>query len=171
MRIALIIISTLAGALCVVLLIGAFLPRKHVATREIVLRRTPHEVYAIARNFASAPKWRSDVNAVEMLDAVEGRERFREDSTNGRITYQVLEDVPDSKFVTEIVDRDLGYFGSWTYEFLPAPEATRVRITEHGEVPNVFFRFVSRFAFGHTATMDAYLRSLARSFGEEVAPQ
>ena len=33
-------------------------------------------------------------------------------------------------------------------------------ITEDGEVYNVIFRFMSRFVFGHHATMDAFLKNL-----------
>jgi hypothetical protein len=32
------------------------------------------------------------------------------------------------------------------------------------------FRFMSRFIFGHTKTMETYLRALGQKFGEEVAP-
>jgi hypothetical protein len=40
-----------------------------------------------------------------------------------------------------------------------------------GEVSNALFRFMSRYIFGHTATLDAYLSSLARRFGEDMTPQ
>jgi hypothetical protein len=30
----------------------------------------------------------------------------------------------------------------------------------------VFFRFLARFVFGHTATMERYLRDLAQTCGE-----
>jgi hypothetical protein len=171
MKIALVILAALGTFICVVLLIGAFLPRAHVASREMFLHCSPPDVYGVVRDFASAPTWRTDVKAVELLEPVDGHVRFREDSSNGRITYELVEDAANEKLVTRIVDRDLGYFGSWTYEFVPADGGTRVRITESGEVPNVLFRFMSRFVFGHTATMDAYLRALGRKFGEEVAPK
>ena len=171
MKIALIVVGALAGLVAIVLLIGVMLPSSHVASREITLRRTPGEVFAVVRDFASAPTWRTDLKAIEMLEAVEGRQRFRESSSNGLITYEVVEEIANEKLVTRIVDRDLGYFGSWTYEFLPAESGTRVRITENGEVPNVLFRFMSRFVFGHTATMEAYLQSLGSKFGEQVAPK
>ncbi len=130
--------------------------------------KTPHEVYAVVRDFASAPTWRTDLKAVDVLEPVEGRIRFQEESKNGRITYEVIEDVANEKLVTRIVDRDLGYFGSWSYEFLPADNGTRLRIVENGEVANVLFRFMSRFVFGHTATMDTYLHALGRKFGADV---
>jgi len=171
MKIALLIISGLAALVCVVLLIGALLPSKHVASREIVLNRMPDEVYATVREFASWPSWRTDLKSLEMLDAVDGRPRFREDSTNGQITYEVVEDVLGAKLVTRIVDQDLGYFGSWTYVFQRADSGTLMRITENGEVPNVLFRFMSRFVFGHTATMEAYLKAVGRKFGEDVVPK
>ncbi|HSH38069.1 MAG TPA: SRPBCC family protein [Chthoniobacterales bacterium] len=168
MKILLIVVGAFVALVGLVLLIGAMLPRKHVASREITLRRSPAAVYAAVRDVASAPSWRTDLNAIETLESVEGRHRFREKSSNGLITYEVVEEVANEKLVTRIVDRDLGYFGSWIYEFLPNESGTRIRITENGEVPNVLFRFASRFVFGHTATMDSYLRALGRKFGEDT---
>ena len=46
MKILLIVVGTLVALVALVLVIGALLPRKHVAKREIVLRRLSVEVYA-----------------------------------------------------------------------------------------------------------------------------
>ena len=171
MKILLILGGAFVALIALVFVVGALLPRKHVASREIVVPKAPDEVYSVIRDFAAAPSWRTDLKAIEMLEPVEGRLRFRENSSNGIITYEVVHDRPNEELVTRIVDRDLGYFGSWTYELSAAESGTRVRITEDGEVPNVLFRFVSRFVFGHTATMDTYLKALGRKFGEEVTPK
>jgi uncharacterized membrane protein len=171
MKATLIVLSVLIALVAVVLLIGTLLPSKHVASRQIVLRAPLRDVYATLRDFASAPTWRTDLKAIAMLESVDGRVRFREDSSNGAVTYEVIEELPGAKLVTRIVDRDLGYFGSWTYDLEPAENGTRVRITEDGEVPNVVFRFMARFVFGHTASMDTYLKALGRKFGEEVTPK
>ncbi len=40
---------------------------------------------------------------------------------------------------------------------VPAPNGTTLTITEDGEVYNPIFRFMSRFVFGHEATMATYL--------------
>ena len=106
-----------------------------------------------------------------MLESVDGRVRFREESKDGNVTYELMEESAGRRLVTRIVDRDLGYSGSWTYEFSDAPEGTRVRITEDGEVSNILFRFVARFVFGHGSTIDTYLLSLGKKFGEEVSPR
>ena len=171
MKILLILVGGFIALIALVLVIGALLPSSHVARREIVLRRAPSEVYEVIRDFASAPQWRTDLKTIEMLEPVEGHLRFRENSSNGLITYELVSETADERLVTRIVDRDLGYFGSWTYELQPAESATRVRITENGEVPNVLFRFLSRFVFGHTGSMEAYLKALGRKFGEEVTPK
>jgi len=73
--------------------------------------------------------------------------------------------------VTRITDTDLGYAGKWTYIFGAEGSNTRVTITEDGVVSNVLFRFLSRYAFGHTATIDTYLTSLGKQFGETVTPE
>ena len=73
--------------------------------------------------------------------------------------------------VTRIIDTDLGYSGKWTYVFATEKESTRLTITEHGEVSNVLFRFLSKHIFGHTATIDGYLSALARHFGESSTPK
>ena len=59
----------------------------------------------------------------------------------------------------------------WTYVFTAEESNTRVTITEDGVVSNVIFRFLSRYAFGHTATIDTYLTALGKQFGESVEPQ
>jgi Polyketide cyclase / dehydrase and lipid transport len=171
MRILLITVTALLVIAALVLVIGAMLPRQHRATREITLNRSPREIYAVARDFGSAPSWRRNLLQVEWPDAVNGLVRFREVSKDGSVTYEIVEDTPGEKLVTRIVDRDLGYSGSWTYEFSPAENGTRVRITEDGEVSNILFRFVSRFVFGHTSTLDEYLLALGAKFGENVTPK
>lgn len=171
MRILLIALTALLVIIGLVLVIGAMLPQQHRATREITLSRPPREIYSVARDFGSAPSWRPNLLQVEWPDAVNGFVRFREVSKDGSVTYEVVEDVPGEKLITRIVDRDLGYSGSWTYEFSPAENGTRVRITEDGEVSNILFRFLSRFVFGHTSTLDGYLLALGAKFGENVTPK
>ncbi len=150
----------------VVALIGSQLPKTHVASRSIVLHRSPPEVYALVRDFGSAPKWRAEVKHVEVETRADGPVYFREEGANGTVNYELVRDVPGEMMVTRIRDADLGYSGQWTYTFSREGDGTRVTIREDGEVANVLFRFMSRYVFGHTATMDTYLKSLATHFGE-----
>jgi hypothetical protein len=152
-------------------LIGSRLPKTHVASRSIVLRQSPENVYAVVRDFASAPKWRADLTEINVEARDGGLVRFREVATHGTINYELVEDVPAQRMVTRILDTDLGFGGQWTYTFAAENGGTRVTIREDGEVSNVLFRFMSHYVFGQTSTIDSYLTSLARRFGEEAAPQ
>lgn len=164
-----IVVGIIAGLLLlagIVALIGSQLPKSHVASRSILLRRSPQEVYAAVRDFNSAAKWRSDLKQVEVETREGGPVYFREVGKHGTVNYELLEDVPAERMVTKIRDTDLGYSGQWTYTFTPENGGTRLTIREDGEVSNVIFRFMSRYVFGHTATIDSYLTSLANHFGE-----
>jgi|SRR6185503_1261843 len=169
-----IVIGIVAGLLVlagIIALIGSQLPKSHVASRSIHLRRSPPDVYAVARDFNSAPKWRADLKRIEVEAPPGGPIRFREEAKHGTVNYELVEDVPAQRMVTRILDTDLGYSGQWTYTFAPENDGTRVTIREDGEVSNVIFRFMSRYVFGQTSMIDSYLTSLAKHFGEDAAPQ
>jgi Polyketide cyclase / dehydrase and lipid transport len=165
------VISGLALLAGVIALIGSQLPKGHTASRSIFLHQSPQNVYAVVRDFGSAPAWRSDVKRIEVQPQGNGPIHFREEGKNGTVNYELSEDVPNERMVTRILDTDLGYSGKWIYLLKPENGGTRVTITEDGEVSNVLFRFMSRYIFGQTATLDGYLTSLAKRFGETATPQ
>ena len=169
--VALGLVVAIALAVLLISLIGWRLPKQHSAGRSILLHQPSDRVYAVTRDFASMPKWRADLRGVTVSTAPDGRVYFREDGKQGSINYELAEDVPGQRMVTRITDTDLGYAGKWTYVFASEGANTRITITEDGEVSNVIFRFLSRYAFGHTASLDAYLTSLGKEFGETVTPE
>ena len=175
MKLALLILAGVVGVIILsvllMALIGSFLPQEHSATRTVLLHKSPESVYAVARDFAGIPKWRTDVRSVDVKAGAEGRVQFREEGKHGAVNYELTEDVPARRMVTRITDTDLGYAGKWTYVFTAEGSNTRVTITEDGVVSNVLFRFLSRYAFGHAATIDTYLAALGKQFGETVTPE
>lgn len=175
MKVILIIVGaitlTIIILIVIALVVGSRLPQHHVTSRLIRLGGPPSEVYATVRDFEASARWRPGVQSVEMLGTVDGRVRFREHGTNNTVTYELVEDVPNQRIVTRIVDRDLGYSGSWTYVFTPTGGGTVMRVTENGEVSSPMFRFMSRYVFGHAATIDTYLKSVAGHFGETALPE
>ncbi len=155
----------------VVALIGSRLPVAHVASRSVLINAPADVVFSAMTDFASAPTWRSGVKSmVVTTDSSDGHQRVLEDSKNGKITMEVEEMVPPTRFVTRIVDEGLPYGGAWAHALEPQGNATKVTITEHGEVYNPIFRFVSKYIIGHNGTMDAYLTDLGRKFGATVIP-
>ncbi len=154
----------------VVVGIGAMLPQSHTASRMAHINAAPDGVWAVLTDPAAFPKWRGDVQSVEILTSAGGPPRWREVSKHGAVTYEIAASTPNRSFTTRIMDRDLPYGGSWVYELADASPGTDLTITEHGEVYNPVYRFVSRFVMGHTATIDAFLKALAVKFDGGTTP-
>ena len=138
-------LGSIAGLTALIALMGAMLPVAHVATRRVRFRQPPEAVW----------------NA---MSPGTSQTRFRQDDVN----YEVTEFVPNRRLVTRIVDKNMAYGGSWTYELQPEPDGSTLQITENGEVYNPIFRFVSKFLMGHTATIDSSLKVLGGKLGEAV---
>ena len=166
-----IVVGIIAGLVLiagVAALIGSRLPKAHVASRSIFLHRSSQDFYAVVRDFASAPRWRTDLKQIDVEPQQGGPVYFREVGKHGTINYELVQDVPAERMVTRIRDTNLGYSGQWTYTFATENGGTRLTIREDGEVSNVLFRFMSRYVFGQTSTIDSYLTSLAKHFGEDA---
>jgi len=156
----------LAGILIVVLVIGALLPKKHVASRSIRVNASPETVWKV---ISGAPMWRPDVKSYEELPPQNGHRMWRETDKHGQtITYEAVEASAPKRLVTKIADPKLPFGGTWTIEITPQSQGSLVSITENGEVYNPIFRFVSRFIMGHTATIDAYLQALQEKLNTEA---
>jgi hypothetical protein len=84
---------------------------------------------------------------------------------NGDITFVVVESVRPQHLLVRIDDVSLPFGGSWSYDLVPSGTGTILTITERGEVYNPLFRFMSRFVFGHSATMEGFLASLTTRLG------
>lgn len=165
--------GVLVLAVAAMAVIGALLPRDHAASRTATFKRPAAEIFALISDLQLGPQWRTGLKAVELQSALAtGTVRYVETSSMGVVAMELLERVPDRRMVTRIADDSLPYGGGWTFELEPVNDGggTRLTITERGEVKNVIFRFMSRFVFGHTATLDQYLRDVGRRFGEETVP-
>jgi len=151
--------------------IGVLLPRDHVASSTITLRQPPDSVWRVVRDFAGQPFWWKDVIGMVRLADGGGRERWRQESTMGPMSLEIIEDQPPSRLLTQVLTpEDAGFGGTWTYAVAALEHQTSVTITEQGWVANPLVRFVARTFFGPHTTMDAYLRALGRRFGQEVEP-
>ena len=165
MRWVLVVVGTLVLIVGVAALVGAMLPRAHRASRRARFRQTPEALYAV---LAGPPDWRSDLKEFGSLPDKDGRKQWWEVSQGQRITYELVEDSPPKRRVTRIADASLPFGGTWTLEIAPAGDGAALRITEDGEVRNVIFRFMARFVFGYTGSIDGFLRDLGKKLGEAV---
>jgi uncharacterized protein YndB with AHSA1/START domain len=171
MRVVVVLLAVMVGLGLVVVIVGYLLPVRHEATVSATIPAAPDAVWAVLTDPASYPTWRGDVTSVELLPTDSGHVAWREQGKNGAISYAIeLAEVP-TRLVTRITDKSLPFGGSWEYVVTGEGRGSRVRITEHGEVYNPVFRFVSRFIMGHTATVSAYLKALGARFGGSVTPE
>lgn len=160
LRILILAVGLLVALVLLLIAIGYALPIGHVATREARLAAPPERVFTVLRDVEKFPTWRSDVQSVEVLAGTPVL-RWRERGDND-ITFEMETVEPPRKMVTRIADKTLPFGGAWTYELSPQDGGTRLVITENGEVYNPLFRFMSRFVFGHTATLDRFLADLQK---------
>ena len=155
-------VVVLVAVVGVVTIVGWLLPVKHEASRSAHFDQPPDAIYAAVSDVAGYANWFDGVSRIEMLESTNGRTRFREYMNTGPIVMEVAEAQPPGRFVTAIADPDQPFGGTWTFEIAPEPGGSRLTITERGEIYNPIFRFMAKFVFGYTSTMDGYLKSLAK---------
>lgn len=171
MKWAFIIVGGLAGVVVLVAIIGAMLPRDHVATMSATIAAPPGQVFAALSDVAAYPSWRGDVQKVDVLSATPLS--WREHGKQGAMTYATEAFDPPRQMIARIQDKGMPFGGAWEYQVVAAngdPTKSVVTITERGWVSNPIFRFVSKFVMGHYGTLDTYLKALGKKFGTEVFP-
>jgi uncharacterized protein YndB with AHSA1/START domain len=166
MKWILLVLGVLIASLILIMLIGWLLPREHVASREGRYRQPPEAIWKAITDVDAMPSWREGLKGVKRLPDRNGLPAHVEISSMGEIPMETVEMLPPRRMVGCIADPKLPFGGTWTFEITPTPEGANLRITERGWVSNPLFRFLSRFVFGYTGTIESYLKSLAKKFGE-----
>jgi hypothetical protein len=139
MKWILIAISGLAALVALAAIIGAMLPRNHVASRSLTLRRPPQEIWHVIMQATAASS----------------------------VPVDLVESDPPRRQVTRVKDTEKNFGGTWTITITPTAGGGTLTITEEGWVGNPIFRFVSRYVMGHHATIDGMLKDVAKRFNED----
>ena len=162
-------VAALASLLFITIAVGLSLPRSHVASSTMRTRQPPEVVWEAITDFPRYPSWRKELKAIERLPDREGREVWREVYESGSpLTMETAESAAPRRLVRVIADEGGPFSGRWEFEIKAESSGSRLIITEHGEVPNPFFRFVSRFLIGHKHFLEKFQKELAAKFGEEA---
>ena len=162
MRIVIIVVAVLVCLILAVVLLGALVPKTHLASRTVVVHAPPDAVWNAITTVEAYPQWR-DLKASIAIPPQSGRRAWRETDRDGQqITMVVVEEVPPRRLVTRIADKNLGFGGTWTYELTPATGGTQLTIIEEGEIHSPMFRCIAHFVLGYHATMDDYLERLKK---------
>jgi hypothetical protein len=166
MRLAIWVIVAIAVIVGLIALIGSQLPKGHRATRTTRVKLPPDALFTLLSDVDNYKTWRPDVKKLERLPDREGRPAWVEETSTGKIPLYFERMERPSLLVGRIADPTLPFGGTWTYRITPAADGSELSITEDGEVYNPIFRFMSRFVFGHTATMDTFIKHLHAKLGE-----
>ena len=153
-------IVVLGVLVALVALIGSRLPQSHRASVEQTLAVAPEAVWRTITDIDAFPSWREGLKRVQRLPDRDGRPVWVEEGRSGKMTLAVERLEPPRLLVGRIADPGLPFGGTWTYEIMPAPGGSLLRITEDGEVYNPIFRFMARFIFGYEGTIRSYMTSL-----------
>lgn len=165
-----IIVGVVVGLGVLMMLVGLMLPRNHVATSELELRKPIDSVWAVVRDLGNSPTYWTDLKSSSRLPDVDGKEAWGQTTKDGFTLPLVLdEDRPPTLLVTRIGTTDGPFGGTWRYQLESVNGGTRITITEAGWVSNPMFRVISKM-MGHHGTIDSYLKALSKKFGETAAP-
>jgi uncharacterized protein YndB with AHSA1/START domain len=165
MRLLVWVLGVVVVTVLVVVGIGYALPVSHRATRAITVAASPDSLFSLVSNSDAFPTWRSRVKRVERVARNDSVVSYREIGDDGDILYAVDESVRPKRLRTRIADSTLPFGGTWTFDISARNDATELRITEDGEVYNPLFRFMSRFVFGHHASIETYLKDADAALG------
>lgn len=148
-------------------LLGSALPREHETSRSAVIDVPPHTLFPVLITPEAYPEWRTGITRVDRPDS----DRFTEHGPDGPVTYRFLDRTPSSRLVVAVDDPDQVFSGTWTYELEPADRsgrATRLRITERGEVSNPVFRAIGRVMMDPAESIETFLKDLGKRYGRDV---
>lgn len=162
-------LAVLAGVAALIFLAGMFVPKSHEASITVTLPKSPEEVWAVIADIARTPEWFSEVSSAERLPDRDGRPTWRE-ICGGDFEAIVVHSVeqPPVKLVRQIQPGG-AFHGTWTFDLAPAPDGTRLSVTERGVVDNAFFRGMMVFS-DKTKTARGYVSALASRLGVTASP-
>lgn len=163
----LLLLALAVGALW---LVGSRLPREHRAASRIELARSPEEVWLYVSDIEGQASWAEGVEDVEKTTTADGRALFVQHSPFGEIPFVVTEDDPPRRFVTDVLENQDGWGGSWSWERSPTAKGCTVTLTESGFDESPIRRFFGEYLLGQHLAIDMMLGSLSRALGEEQKP-
>ena len=171
MKWLLLVVVVLIALIVIMAVIGALIPRDHVAGSSITLHQPSDSVWRVVRDQDKVPEWWPAMRASVHRVGPDGRDRWEQSLSGNKMTFVIDVDEPPRRLVTRIEGAPGAPFGgTWTFEIAPDGLGTRVTVTERGWIANPIFRFLARFVFGYYRTQEDYLRALGKRFGETAAP-
>jgi Polyketide cyclase / dehydrase and lipid transport len=166
--IVLAIVALLVLFVLVMSVLGRRLPEEHVASLTLTLNQKQQDVWDTIADVGGHKNWVRGITKIERLADRENHEVWRQRMGRNSFVLETTVCQPPVHLVREVVDDNHNFSGDWEYELSSNGEGTRVRLTEHGRVPNALFRAMMHYLFGETTTIRGHLCALAAKFGEQA---
>ncbi len=164
---ALVILLVLASM--VVAVGGSFMDPTHRAEVTSHINAPPDSIFALITDYRNYSSWRKDLLRVEMLpprDTIQSWREFDKDKNNW--AFEAIEVTPPSYLKVKIAEPTSPIQGTWMISIITDGTGSIVNVIEEATVTNVFFRFIANVFMSDTATIEAYLASLASRFGQTL---
>lgn len=145
MKVFLWVVGILGGLATLLFVFGLFLPQAYSVTREVTIKAPRVKVWGIITDYASQAQWRKSLHRVEILDATNGKEKWREFPHRGpAISFEVV-----SSRAPELLNIRFsgGAHGTWQGELTETGNGTLLRFTERVEIRNPLLRAISAVLF------------------------
>src|SRR5882724_5664492 len=152
-----IVAGLLILVIALIFIAGLLLPVSHTATVSSIIPMPATQAWTRLTDFSKYPEWRKNIKKVEVSSPDKWTET---DDHNDKIPYKMDLLETGRKLRTEIVGDKLTFGGYWIIELKTVNNDTEITITEYGKVFNPIFRALSKFVFGHDATIKNYLKYL-----------
>jgi hypothetical protein len=162
--------SAVILAVSSVFVLGARLPKDHEVRVSKTVPGTPAAVFATLDDVASQKEWFPGVSAVEKLDDVPARERWREHLGKNSFVLETVEKKAPTVLERTITDDHGPFTGSWRFEIADDGAGTRVTLIERGHVESIPGRFFLHYATGPEKYAQGYLDALATRMRAVGAP-
>jgi hypothetical protein len=152
--------------------IGTSLPIDHQASCSATYAEPASGLFKLVEDDGDSVRWRPDIASAVLVSGKGPTAVWRETDVYGHtITYRTTEFV-DGSILARTIDFVPGmpFGGTWTINVSPVetPSGNNssgrsdISIREDGKIYNPFFRFLARYVFGYTQSIQTYLENLGR---------
>jgi hypothetical protein len=155
-------VLSILALIAFVFIIGLFLPKQRAFVKTADFKSPPEKVFQIVTDFEHQTSWRSDVQAIKVID----QDTWTEVPKKGTpITFKIKEKVQNQLFEIGIIEPN-SFNGYWVGNFEQTPTGTKCIFKEVVIIKNPFFRVISSIFVDLDKTMETYMTDLKTKLGE-----